>query len=74
MAAKGVHSVTIEGSADKRSITGTFTISFDGNFLPIQLIYGGKTTKIYRGLNFQKISVSAQIPNIFQIRMNRLSS
>ena len=51
--------MTIEGSVDKRSITGTFAISFDGNFLPIQLIYGGKTTKI---------------PNIFQTRMNRLSS
>ena len=45
MAAKGEHSVTIEGSADKRLITGTFAISFDGHFLPVQLIYSGKTTQ-----------------------------
>ena len=54
MAGKGVHSVTIEGSADKRSITGTFTISFDGNFVPIQLIYGGKTTKSLPRFEFPK--------------------
>ena len=65
-AATGEHSVTNEGSADKRSTTGTFAISFDGNFLPVQLIYGGRQHKVYRGLNFQKISASAQIPNIFQ--------
>ena len=33
-----------EGS-DKRSITATSAVSFDGTFLPMQLIYGGKTTQ-----------------------------
>ena len=45
MAAMGQLSVTIEGSVDKRSITGTFAISFDGNFFPVQRIYFGKTTQ-----------------------------
>ena len=36
-------SVSIAGSSDKRSITGTFTIILNGHFLLMQLIYGGKT-------------------------------
>ena len=43
LAKKGEKSVAITGSSDKRSITGTFTITLDGKFLPLQLIYGGKT-------------------------------
>ena len=35
--------VCIKGSDDKRSITSTFTITMDGKFLGLQLIYGGKT-------------------------------
>ena len=54
MAAKVEHSVTIEGSADKRSTTGKFAISFGGNFLPVQLIYGGKTTQSLPRFEFQK--------------------
>ena len=45
LAARGEQSVTIEGSADKRSITGTFAISFNGDFLLMQIIYGGKTSQ-----------------------------
>ena len=45
LAARGEQSVTIEGSADKRSITGTFAISFNGDFLLMQLIYGGKPSQ-----------------------------
>ena len=43
MTKKGVKSVAIAGSADKRSITGTFVITLNGDFLSLQLIYGGKT-------------------------------
>ena len=42
MGKKGVKSVSIAGSGDKRGITGMFVITLDGKFLPIQLIYGGK--------------------------------
>ena len=44
-APRGETSVTIEGSSDKRSITGKFAFSLHGGFLPMQLIYGGKTSQ-----------------------------
>ena len=43
MAKQNPKSVSIAGSSFKRSITGTFTITLNGHFLPMQLIYGGKT-------------------------------
>ena len=54
MAAKGEHSVMIGGSADKCSVTGIFAILFDGNFLPVQLIYCGKTTQCLSRFEFPK--------------------
>ena len=38
-------SVTIEGSSDKRCIIGAFGIMMQGEFLPIHLIYKGKTAQ-----------------------------
>ena len=43
LTAKGSMTVTMEGGSDKRYITGTFGITLTNKFLPIQLIYGGKT-------------------------------
>ena len=43
MAEKISNDVTVEGSDDKQCITATFAISVDGEFLPIHLIYAGKT-------------------------------
>ena len=43
MAKKGSNNVTIHGCNDKRMITATFVITLSGAFLPMQLIYGGKT-------------------------------
>ena len=40
---KGAKTVPIKGVDDKRQITATFSISTTGSFLPIQLIYEGKT-------------------------------
>ena len=45
-------SVTIEGSDDKRMITGTFAVTLSGNFLPMQLIYGVKTNQSIPRYNF----------------------
>ena len=45
LAKKNSKAVAIKGSSDKRSITATFFITFRGKCLPMQLIYGGKTTK-----------------------------
>ena len=54
LAKKNSSSVTIAGSADKRSITATFAITLDCTFLPMQLIYGGKTEKILTRYKFPK--------------------
>ena len=43
MAFKGSKKVTITGAADKRNITATIAVTLSGKFLPIQLMYGGKT-------------------------------
>ena len=45
LAPRGETSVTTEGSSDERLITGTFAISLHGDFLPMQLIYGGKASQ-----------------------------
>ena len=45
LAPKGIKSVSVAGSTDKRTITATFTITMNGKFLPMQIIYGGKTSK-----------------------------
>ena len=37
--------VAISGTSYKQAITGTFVITLDGNCLPFQLIYCGKTSK-----------------------------
>ena len=54
LAPRGETSVTIEGSSDKRSITRTFAISLHGDFLPMQLIYGGKTSQSLARCRFPK--------------------
>ena len=54
LAPRGETSVTIEGSSDKRSITGTLAISLHGDFLPMQLIYGGKTSQSLPRYRFPK--------------------
>ena len=46
--------MTNERNADKRSITGTFAISFVKNFLLVQLMYVGKTTKSLQRFEFPK--------------------
>ena len=45
MAEEGSNDVTVEGNSDKRCITETFAISAEGEFLPIHLIYAGKTVQ-----------------------------
>jgi len=44
MAKQGSKKVSIAGIDDKRQITGVFTITLDGKFLPPQLIYQGTTS------------------------------
>ena len=49
---KGEASVPIANSSDYRQITLTFGISMAEEFLPIQLIYQGKTNKCHSNYNF----------------------
>ena len=50
--AKEVHSVPIANVDDKRQITATFCINIVGDFLPVQLIYGGITDKCHPKVKF----------------------
>ena len=47
MAKRGDKSVSIKGLSDKRNITLTFIITLAGDFLPLQIIYGGKTDRCH---------------------------
>lgn len=60
MEKSGQNSVAIAGSDDKRAITATFIIDLKGTFLPMQLIYGGKTNRSIPSVKFPKgFSLSA---------------
>jgi hypothetical protein len=52
MAKKGSKRVEIKGLGDKRQITAVFCGSLLGHFLPIQLIYGGKTQHCHPPFSF----------------------
>lgn len=47
MAKRGDKSVSIKGLSDKCNITVTFVITLAGEFLPLQIIYGGKTDRCH---------------------------
>ena len=64
LAKKNSKSVAIAGGSDKRSITATFVVSFGGTFLPMQLIYGGKTTQSLPKFRF---------PSSFSLSINPVS-
>ena len=50
----------MEGGSDKRSITGTFSITFSNIFLPIQPNYGGEIVESLPCFKFpQEFSLSA---------------
>ena len=60
LAKKGSKSVSIVGSTEKRSITGTIIITLLGRFLPMQLIYGGNTSQFLPRFKFpESFSLSA---------------
>ena len=42
---KNAKNIPVKGVDDKRQIAATFTVSFAGEFSPIQLIYAGKTKR-----------------------------
>ena len=62
LAERNSKQVAIKGIDDKRAITATFTITLDGNFLGMQLIYGGKTNQSLPQYQFPKeFSISVNL-------------
>ena len=50
---EGAMSVPVKGKGKGKQITGTFTVSATGRFLPMQLIYAGKTNRCHpQGIKF----------------------
>ena len=66
MAEKSSKLVSITGSSYKQAITATFGITLSNEFLPMQLIYGGKTQQSLPKFKFpESFSLSAK-PEAFQ--------
>ena len=64
MARKGSKTIPVTGMTDKRNITLTFSISLSGEFLPMQIIYSGKTkASLPRGFNFPQGFCLTQNPS-----------
>ena len=58
-------SVPMKGLTDKQNITLTFAVTFTDDFLPMQIIYGGKIDCSQpRGIVFQKGSMSPKMKSI----------
>ena len=49
---KGSKKVKIEGLGDKRQITATFAGAMNGEFLPMQILYQGKTERVHPKFKF----------------------
>ena len=62
LAKRNSKQVVIKGSDDERAITGTFTVTLDGKFLGMQLIYGGETKQSLPRFKF---------PNNFSLSVNK---
>ena len=60
---KGAHSVPIANVDDKRQITATFCVNTVGDFLPVQLIYGGVTDKFHPKVKFPESLVITHSQN-----------
>ena len=57
---KGTKHVAVKGQSFKKAITTTFGITFSMKFLPMQLIYGGKTERSFPKVKFpDSFSLSA---------------
>ena len=60
---KGSKIVPVKGVDDKRQVTATFTVTASGSFLPIQLIYSGKTKRSLPKFDFPKYFDVTFTPN-----------
>ena len=61
------------GKGKQKQITGTFTVSADGDFLPMQLIYAGKTARCHpNGINFPERFNITHTPNHWSCEMSAI--
>ena len=61
---RGSKSVPIVGKGKQKQVTDTFTVSADGDFLLMQLIYAGKTDRCHpNGINFPERFNITHTPN-----------
>ena len=63
MAKQGSKKVSIAGIDDKRQITGVFTITLDGQFLPPQLVHQGTTSACLPRVKFPNNWYVTRSPN-----------
>ena len=74
MAKRGEKSVSIKGLSDKCNITLMFVITLAGEFLPLQIIYGGKTDRCHpRDFQFPSGFVFLTTRNIGLMRKKPLN-
>ena len=52
METEGLKRIEVAGKDDKRQITAVFGASMEGDFLPVQLVYQGKTTRCLPQVEF----------------------
>ena len=64
-AENGSANVGIIGSGEKQQITATFVVTLDRRFLPMQLIYDGKTTRSITRVDFPSSFSSSANPKYF---------
>ena len=72
MEKEGAKRVELVGIDDKRQITAVFAGTMGGHFLPIQLIYKGKTSKCLPSVDFQRIGTLLTRRIIGQTRVHVL--
>ena len=58
MEEEGSNRVEVAGKDDKWQLTALFACSMSGDFLPIQLVYQGKTARrVYQSISFLQIGI-----------------
>ena len=54
MSEKGADCVSVIGGDDKKMFTAVFFVTMNGKFVPMQLIYGGKTERCHAKMDFSQ--------------------
>ena len=74
MARQGEKRVELVGIGDKRQITAVFCGSLLGDFLPVQVIYKGKTSAVILAFLFHLTGTFPTLPTIGQLKKQHCST